>query len=366
MNIVELCLSKAKGGLELYLYRASLELMKTDKIFPIVHKDGFLASKFSSDGIAFDTLSLSFKPLPLITVFKLSKFIDNNNIDVVHIHWAKDFPLAALAKKISKRKPRLIYTRQMQITRYKKDWYHNTLYNEVDVLITITKNLAENSKKFLDASMENKIVHLYYGVTEPKRLLSDEERSSLRREWGLDNKPFIIGLFGRIKFEKGQHLIVEALAKLKKSNHDIGALIVGHSMDDIYLHKLKKDVEKSDLSNAIVFKDFVDEPQLWMQACDVVILASKEETFGLVLAEAMHAGVAVIGTNSGGVPEIIENGKTGLMFNFCDVDSLCDCILQMKNNEMQRNVFAEAGLYKAKQLFDVTQHFSELRKLLIG
>ena len=366
MNIIELCLSKAKGGLELYLYRASKELNKTDNVFPVVHKDGFLASKFISDGIEIYTLSISFKPLPIFTAVRLAKLIDTNNIDVVHIHWAKDFPLAALAKKISKRKPRLIYTRQMQITRYKKDWYHYFLYKEIDVLITITKNLAENSRKFLDSSIGKRVVPLYYGVSAPDHIISDDERSSLRREWGLGNKPFIVGLFGRIKFEKGQHLVIEAITKLKKANHDVGALIVGHSMDDNYLMQLKNNVKVSALSDDVVFKDFVDDPQRWMQGCDVIILASKEETFGLVLAEAMHAGVAVIGTNSGGVPEIIEHEKTGLMFNFGDVDSLCECILQMKNDEMQRKSYAIAGQDKARRLFDINKHYSELRKLLAG
>lgn len=366
MNIIELCLSKAKGGLELYLYRASKELSKTDNIFPVVHKDGFLASKLVDDGIDISALSISFKPLPLFAAIKLAKLIDKNNIDAVHLHWAKDFPLAALAKKISRKKPRLIYTRQMQITRYKNDWYHNSLYSEINVLVTITKCLAENSRKFLNPLMSERIVPLYYGVSEPDHILSDDERSSFRREWGLNDKSFIVALFGRIKFEKGQHLVINAIKKLKQENNDVAALVVGHAMDDKYLAQLQEDVETSGLSDTIIFKDFVNEPQRLMQACDVVILASKEETFGLVLAEAMHAGVAVIGTNSGGVPEIIEHGKTGLMFEFGNVDELCECILQMKKNEVQRKVYARAGQEKAKRLFDISKHYAELRKLLAG
>lgn len=111
MNIIELYLSKAKGGLELYVYSASKELNKKDRVFPVVHKDGFLASKFIDDGFDISTLSINFKPLPVFTAKKLEKFIDENSIDVMQIHWAKDFPLAAIAKKLSKCKPRLIYTR---------------------------------------------------------------------------------------------------------------------------------------------------------------------------------------------------------------------------------------------------------------
>ena len=366
MNIIELCLSTAKGGLELYVYRASKQLSATDKIFPVLDEQGFLADKFRQDGYEIHPLSISFKPFPYLAAKKLAKIIDENNIDVVHLHWIKDLPLASIAKKFSKRKPRLVYTRQMQITRSKDDWYHNFIYKELDALITITKSLAEDTRRFLNPSLAERVVPLYYGVAEPDRMIGNDERSSIRNEWGFSENTFVVGLFGRIKHEKGQHLLIEAISKLRRDGYDIGGLIVGHSMDDDYQQQLKNQVDLSGLSGSIVFKGFVDNPQRWMQACDLIALASKEETFGLVLAEAMHAGMPVIGTNSGGVPEIIEHGETGLLFEFGDAAGMAKCILDLKNDEEKRNTFANLGQQKAQRLFTVESHYRVLREILQG
>ncbi len=92
------------------------------------------------------------------------------------------------------------------------------------------------------------------------------------------------------------------------------ALIVGHEMKPGYRDTLKQQAESLDVLDHIIFQDFTPAPQQLMQVCDCVILASGQETFGLVLPEAMRAGVAVIGSNSGGVPEIIDHEKTGLLF----------------------------------------------------
>jgi glycosyltransferase involved in cell wall biosynthesis len=101
-----------------------------------------------------------------------------------------------------------------------------------------------------------------------------------------------------------------------------------------------------------------------MQVCDAVVLASENETFGLVLAEAMLAGVAVIGTNSGGVTEIIKNQETGLMFEPGDSDGLASCIRMLAtDSEFKKNI-AENGREKARGAFDHAEHYEKLRSLM--
>jgi len=89
------------------------------------------------------------RALPLVSAFKLAKIIDENKIDIIHMHWGKDLALAALAKFLSNRKPKLVYTRQMMITRYKNDFYHRFLYSQLDLMLTITQQLEDLCKKFI-------------------------------------------------------------------------------------------------------------------------------------------------------------------------------------------------------------------------
>ena len=364
MNIMELCLSPDLGGLELYVFRSSLKLAGTDNVHAVICQEGKLAERFKKSNISISYLTKGFKLIPLFSALKLARLIDKNDIDTIHMHWGRDLSLAAFAKFFSRKKPRLVYTRQMQITRNKDDWYHRFIYKQIDVFVVITRLLEKLARLYLSEQDKDKVTTLYYGVSKPESLLNQGERNKLRMQIGLSSSDFVIALFGRIEEFKGQHLAIEAISLLKQQGHNIKVLIIGHAMDHQYLENLKNTVVEQKTEENVIFMDFVENPQQWMQACDAVVLATKEETFGLVLAEAMMVGVPVIGTNSGGVPEIIEHHKTGLLFDYANVKSLSSSILEYKNNEELRNECINSGMSKAKKLFDLEKHYISLRKIL--
>ncbi len=122
--------------------------------------------------------------------------------------------------------------------------------------------------------------------------------------------------------------------------------------------------KKLDVADRIIFQDFVSKPQQLMQLCDCVTLASAQETFGLVLPEAMRSGVAVIGSNSGGVPEIIEHGKTGLLFDSGNADDLYLQIEKLYLNPVFKQSIAQQGKQSADERFNNDLHFEQLEKHL--
>ncbi len=373
MNILELCLSAGLGGLELYVFRSSealansplnnntvIALLKQNSKLDKYYKDH---SSLSIPAFNIHHIKHFFSPLPLLNARKLATIIDNNNIDVIHMHWGKDLPLAAVAKTFSKRKPALVYTRQMMITRAKNDFYHNFLYRQLDLMLTITEELEGLCKKFIPL-FADKITTLYYGVKQPKEKLDENSIQQQRENIGFTKNDFIAGLIGRLEESKGQHLLIEALHTAKQNGHNIKALIVGHEMNPGYRDKLKNQASKLGVLDNIIFQDFTSDPQQLMQLCDCVILASGQETFGLVLPEAMRAGVAVIGSNSGGVPEIIDHKKTGLLFETKNANSLYQAIQMLYTNPELRNNLATNGKQKADSMFNEDKHFKILEQHL--
>jgi glycosyltransferase involved in cell wall biosynthesis len=254
----------------------------------------------------------------------------------------------------------------MQLTRAKNDLYHRFLYGQMDVMVTITRLLESAARQRLPAADRDKVQTLYYGVKQPEQSLAPDERAALRHEWGAVDDAMVVGLFGRIEAFKGQHLMLQALAADINSNQRIHLLIVGHAMDKEYLTQLHHSVTERGLEGRVTFRDFVDNPQRWMQACDVIALTTLEETFGLVLAEAMRAGVAVLGSNSGGVPEIIEHEQTGLLFTAGDVTSLAQQLNRYAIDAQLRQRLAVAGKAFADQQFNEEEHFAKLREILAG
>ncbi|MBT8129514.1 MAG: glycosyltransferase, partial [Gammaproteobacteria bacterium] len=196
MNILELCLSPGLGGLELYVFRSAQALANNNNVIAVLNTEGKLNSYFREHSrIPSLYLDRPSKILPLLNARKLARIIDADDIDVIHMHWGNDLALAALAKKMSRKKPALVYTRQMKITRYKTDFYHRFMYKQMDLMLTITRQLEDEAKTFIPGH-DDRITTLYYGVDSPAHLLTEDEIREQRKQLGFRSSDFVVGLLG--------------------------------------------------------------------------------------------------------------------------------------------------------------------------
>lgn len=360
LKVMELCLSDGLGGLELYVYHAAVQLRRRGiSVLPVVRVQTMLADRMAAEGLEPYTMTKASRYLPLISAVKLARLVERKEIDLIHVHWGKDMLLATLIKRLACRPIRLVYTRQMMITRPKKDGYHRFVYSQLDLLLTITDELLQLNRDYLPMAPAQ-IQRLYYGV-EAAETMTAEERQAVRLEFGCSHRDtFLVGLVGRVEELKGQHLLVEAVANLRSEGHDIQAVIIGPSMDQGYLQRLQQTIAERGLTDSICIFGGHPRPTAIMQAFECVVLATRQETFGLVLAEAMRAGVAVVGTDAGGVVEIIEDGVSGLRFAPDSVEGLTAALRTLLLDPERRAALALAGKLRADEKFALKQHYDAL------
>lgn len=362
LKILELCLSSGYGGLELYVNKVTNYFSSSEKydVLTILKKNSFLDQRLDSNKIVKKYLKTVNRHLPVIAAFQLAKIIDKEHIDIIHIHWGKDLFLAVLAKVFCKIPVKLIYMRQMALTRFKNDFYHKFLYKNIDAYHVITKELQKEAIKFLPLS-EGKIKLLYYGV--PAVNDNNVNCNNFMHESGIKQEYFKVAIFGRIEQGKGQHLVIEAAKKLISQGEKIQVAIIGHVMDKEYYKQLEKSISENRLKNNILFLGFHKNPTSIMPCFDAVILASECETFGLVLPEAMRAGVTVLGSKCGGVPEIITHDKTGLLFESGNIDDLTEQLKKIIVDKSFCNKLASLGKIDADDRFSEEKHFDNLTTL---
>jgi len=362
MRIFELCTSHGHGGLELYALQISRWLKQQGHHCSVVVAPATMMSERTSK-LALETIFCKpmFRILPLLAAHRLAKIIDQENVDILHAHWTKDLPLAVLAKKLSSRKPKLVFIRHMAITRHKRDFYHRFIYHSIDRYLVITQQLFNEAKRFLPVS-EDKLQLIYHGVadfeaSDPlacKQFLSANE---------IQDNVFRILLPGRIEHYKGQHTLVEALGLLSQQGINVEVVLLGHIMDEAYFKQLREDAKKAGLENKVHYLGFIENPTLFYNCFDVVVLTTYAETFGLVLVEAMKSGVAAIGTNAGGVPEIIEHNKTGMLYQPGDANDLARCLKKMIKDPEWTKKLADAGKKYADDTFSEQQHYTKLNNI---
>ena len=358
-KICELCLSPDLGGLELYMMRASRYMSEHGECISVINESGKLKSYYEDTAYRYFTLKRRNVFMAWLTARDLARIIDHEGIDILHVHWTKDLPTVVIAKILSKRKPKVVQSRHMTMTRFKNDVYHRFLYRNLDLMLAVTHQVKFQIEKFIPASIRPKVETLYIGAEQPV-IISEVEKSSRRQELGLADS-FTVGIVGRIEPQKGQWVVIDAIEKLIHQGIDARALIIGHAMSEEYLGALQKDVIMRGLNDRIIFTGFTREASVMMQMCDVIVLATENETFGLVLIEAMMCGICVLGSNSGGPFEIIDDHVNGLLFKTFDADDLAKKLAQLQKNNILKNLYAEAGKEKALDVFESEKQFGEFK-----
>ena len=356
-------MSPGLGGLELYCLSASEELQNRDfNCFPVVAMRSRLAEKFEQLNFCTFKFIRGARYLPIKNATRIARLINILEIDIVHIHWAKDLALAVLAKRLSSRKPKLVYTRHMEIYGDKRDLYHKFVYSSVDLMITVTKRMAQQARECLPLATE-KIMALYLGV---HKYTGDRETENIRfrNANNIKENAFVVGLVGRIEPGKRQILLLEALEKIIGSCTNIHCVIVGAVHQQDYYNELIIRIENGPLINHVSILGFQDNPRSAMAAFDVAVLTTPCETFGLVLIEAMSTGTAVVGSRACGVMEIIDDNINGLMFEPDNSQDLADNINKLYQDSALRMKLASAGKSNVEEKFDYSRHFDQLGALI--
>jgi glycosyltransferase involved in cell wall biosynthesis len=356
LNILEFCLSPDLGGLELFMINCFKNFKQKTNCKIIVEKNTKLDAYLENNGQFHLKRN---KLFPIIPALKLAKYIDSNNIDIIHFHWTKDITTVVLAKVLSQKKPKIMQTRNMTMTRFKNDFYHKWLYENISTMHAVTFQVKEQLKKFIPKDVCPKIEMIYMGTQENS--INHSDINILKEKYQLNSDDFIVGIVGRIQESKGQYLVIEAIKNL--NNPNIKALIVGHTMDESYLSNLKQEVKNLKLEKQIIFTGFTKSVNEHMKLFDTNILATPHETFGLVVIEAMMNQVCMIATNKGGPLEIIEENVDGLLFDRTNED-LALKINLLYSNKKYKNELAQKGYEKAKIKFNSTAQLEKLYSVM--
>jgi len=361
-NLLELCLSPDLGGLELYMVRAAKALNESMNVLSVIAEKTKLKQYYDDPQYSCKQIRRN-RSFSFSAAKQLAKVIDENDIDVIHMHWTKDLPIAVMAKVLSKKKPKLVQTRNMTMTRFKDDFYHRFLYKHMDMIMPVTHQVAEQINTFIPQDIRPKVEVLYMGSEEPE-LLSQDEITAYKKEINVEQDIFLIGMVGRIEESKGQYLLIEAMQRLKKRDLRLQVCFVGHAMEESYQKELDEMIASKGLGNEISFLGFTNNPHRFMQACDCVILATPCETFGLVVIEAMQMQTPVIATNKCGPLEIIEDGVSGLLFEENNSDDLALKIQYLCENPQEHEKISKEAKKVAGERFSNRQQFQKLGQIL--
>jgi glycosyltransferase involved in cell wall biosynthesis len=170
-------------------------------------------------------------------------------------------------------------------------------------------------------------------------------------EW---QTPVRIGIVGRLTPWKGQHVFIEAAAAILKRGYDVRFLIIGAPMfgEESYEQKLRERVDELGILSRVEFLGFRSDIPVVMRTLDILVHASiSADPCPNTILEGMAEGVAVIGSNGGGVPEIIVDGETGLLHPMGDSNALAEAIEKLLRDHQLARRLGREGFLRVRREF---------------
>lgn len=312
------CSSDSFGGLELNLYRLAHWLHDRGTNLVVFAKEGSgLAQRCQQAGLAWVPVNKHRKYFDFRNAARVAKKLEAEGVDVLLVSATRDISLATIIKSWFYKEVKLIYQQQMQFNFSKKDLIHTLRYNQLDAWIAPLQILKHQVLKYTNVK-EAQIHVIPLGVDVSQLTSHLVSRQEARTALNLPQDVRMLGILGRIDPKKGQVFAVEGLSELvSRKGVNMHLLIVGEptlNEGDEYYQKLLDTIKDLGLEDRVHLRGFMSEVHLFFSAIDLFLMASEGETYGMVTLEAMACGVPVIGTNSGGTPELLGHGKFGRLY----------------------------------------------------
>ncbi|WP_311078506.1 N-acetyl-alpha-D-glucosaminyl L-malate synthase BshA [Paenibacillus polymyxa] len=307
-----------------------------------------------------------YPPYDLSLATKMAQVAQMKNLDVLHVHYAVPHAVCAyLAKEMVGDHLKVVTTLHgTDITVLAQDESLKDLIrlaiNKSDAVTAVSKDLIRET---IDALEITRPIDLTYNFVD-KRVYYPRDAAALRRDFAQPDEKIMMHIsnFRPVKrvgdvldiFEKVQRKIP---AKL---------LLVGEGPD---LPKIRCKIENLGLQDKVFFLGKQDQIAEVISMADVLLLPSEKESFGLVALEAMACGVPTIGSQAGGVPELVVHGSTGYLAEIGNTEAMADYAVELLSDEAMAERFREACLTRARTIFCdelITRQYEEIYYRVLG
>jgi N-acetyl-alpha-D-glucosaminyl L-malate synthase BshA len=274
------------------------------------------------------------KPILRGASFALFSFLKGfrTDFDIIHAHYAIPQGFSGVLIKRFKKKPLLLTVHGSDATvlggnrlvRPILKW----VLNSTDRIIAVSQ-YAKNLLIDMGIS-EAKIRVIHNGVDSHTRAVGDEKR---------------VIYLGALVWQKGVDVLLKAFKDVKAEHRDAKLVIVGDGPERMKLEGLASKLKLKDVD----FTGYVDDLDTLFTVNSILVLPSRLEGFGISILEAMARGVPVAASKTGGIPEIVEDGKNGVLFTRENPVSLADAVNKVLDDPGLRNRLVEGGLKTAKK-----------------
>jgi glycosyltransferase involved in cell wall biosynthesis len=266
----------------------------------------------------------------MVCLTKIRKVLRDGNFDVLNTHSRRDTLISGLAARLA-RTPLIVRTRHLANRPGSLLSYTIIPHRVTTVSDYVRRTLVERGVK----------PHQVATVYTPVQLAPVAESSTLRSELQLAPDDVIVGCVAVMRAQKGHRALIDAIEPLLKDRPQLHLVFVGGGSP--VFEQVQSHIAKKGLQRQIHLLGVRQDVPNLLAGFDVFALATENEAMGTVFVEASGAGLAVVGTDVGGVSELIQDGVTGLLVPLHDQGALTSALEKLIDDPALRSKMGQAG-----------------------
>lgn len=302
-----------------------------------------------------------YPPYDIALASKMAEVANRENLDILHVHYAIPHAVCAiLAKQMSKVDVKIVTT--LHGTDITVLGYDPSLTEAIkfgieksDVVTAVSRSLIEQTHELIQP--DKQIETVYNFIDE--RIYQKRDANHLKKEFGImDNEKVVIHVSNFRPVKRVQD-VVKTFARISAAM-PAKLLLVGDGPEMTPVCRLVKKLGLTDKIHLLGKQENLDE---LYSISDLKLLLSEKESFGLVALEAMACGVPCIGTNVGGMPEVIQHGETGYICELGDIDDISTKAITVLSDQQIHQQFAANGVAVVNTKFRAEQIVGQYEQL---
>lgn len=291
-----------------------------------------------------------------ITIWKIYRLITHRRIDLVCAHADKELRVGGLAAWLAG--VPVVVSREMDLP-LKDSVLNRFFYTKIASAIMVnsvaTMNTLVASAQWLN---RDRITVVWKGIDI--ETFKRAQPLNLRKEFGLGDNAVIAGFVGRLEEQKGITTLLEAMSGVVERNNRITLIVAG---DGPMKDSVTTFCRDHHLDKNIVLAGFREDIPAFMKGIDFLVMPSNWEGFGYSAAEAMASGKPVIATNVSSLPEIVQDGTTGILVPPRKPEKLAEAMLALADDVTLREALGGAGARRAEKHFPLSAMLDKVESL---
>ncbi|MFD1038667.1 N-acetyl-alpha-D-glucosaminyl L-malate synthase BshA [Virgibacillus byunsanensis] len=308
-----------------------------------------------------------YPPYDLALANKMAEVIDREKLDILHVHYAMPHAICAiLARDIAEHDVKIVTTLHgTDITvlgidhTFKKMIKHGI--EQSDAVTAVSKSLVDQTKDMLGITKDIHVIYNFVNEEEYKK----KELTTIKEQYGIEPNEKVIIHISNFRKVKRIFDVIHTFNKIQ-SQIDTKLLLIGDGPEYAEAFQL---VSELGLQDSILFLGKQKNISDLLSISDLKLLMSEKESFGLVLLEAMSCRVPCIGTNVGGIPEVIRHNETGYIVELGETDKAASFAIQLLGNEALLEKFSRNALTHARKNFhsqEIVNQYMDLYNRVIS